>query len=106
MTDAMTDTQCRDLDVFRSMVNQQCAAKLTKLGGDAFVAKCLGQDVPDDFANRRQRLLDLPDSIKPGTRAELAAQWPIDFPPLHWGFLAGDDYAVCFGLPPGLAAES
>lgn len=106
MTDTMTDTQRRDLDVFRSMVNQQCAAKLKELDGGAFVVKCLGQNMPDYFADRRQRLIDLPSTIQPGTREELAAQWPADFPPLSWAFEARDDFALTFGLPPGYSDES
>jgi hypothetical protein len=100
MTDAMTDTERRDLDTFRSMLNQACAAKLKELAGEAFIAKCLDQGAADGLADRRQRLLDLPGTIKPGTRAELAAQWPADFPPLHWGFEARDDFALMMRLPP------
>jgi hypothetical protein len=91
-----------DLKVFLSMINQNCASKLAELDREAFVAKCL---LPDDavakgIADRRQRLLDLPSTIKPGTRAELAAQWPADFPPLSWAFVARDDAALVLGLPP------
>jgi hypothetical protein len=105
MTNVMTETERRDLDVFRSIVNQVCAGKLAELGGNAFVAKCLGEPTPPDTA-ARQRLLDMPGNIKPGTRAELAAQWPADFPPLTWAFEARDDFALTFGLPPGYSDES
>ena len=61
---------------------------------DAAVAKSI--------ADRRQRLIDLPATIKPGTRAELAAQWPADFPPLSRAFVGRNDFALAFGLPPEL----
>jgi hypothetical protein len=101
--DAMTETERLDLDVFVSMINQNCAAKLAELDREAFVAKCLppDADTAEDIAERRRRLIDLPSTIKPGTRAELAAQWPADFPPLSWAFVARDDFALVFGLPPG-----
>jgi hypothetical protein len=93
----MTDA---DLDVFLSMINPNCAAKLAELDREAFVAKCLppDADTAEDIAERRRRLIDLPGTIKPGTRAELAAQWPADFPPLSWAFVARDDFALVFGL--------
>jgi hypothetical protein len=101
MTHAMTGTERRDLDVFVSMINQACAAKLAELGGDAFVAKCQPPDdaVTKSIADRRQRLIDLPGAIKPGTREELASQWPADFPPLSAAFVARNDFALAFGLP-------
>jgi hypothetical protein len=97
----MTETECRDLDTFRSMVNQACAAKCEELDREAFVAKCLPPDeaVAKSIADRRQRLIDLPGTIKPGTREELASQWPADFPPLSWAFVARNDFALAFGLP-------
>jgi hypothetical protein len=93
----------QDLDLFMSMINQNCAAKLAELDREAFVAKCLPPDdaVARSIAERRRRLIDLPGTIKPGTRAELAAQWPADFPPLSWAFVARNDFALAFGLPPG-----
>jgi len=99
MTDAMTDTERRDFDTFLSMLNAACAAKLKELDGEAFIAKCLDDGTADGLADRRRRLIDLPDTIKPGTRAELAAQWPADFPPLSRAFVAGDDIALALGLP-------
>jgi hypothetical protein len=104
MTDAMTETERLDLDVFVSMINQNCAAKLAELDREAFAAKCMPPDaaVTEDIAERRRRLIDLPSTIKPGTRAELAAQWPADFPPLSWAFVARNDFALAFGLPPEL----
>jgi len=95
----MTDTERRDLDTFRSMLNAACAAKLKELDGEAFIAKCLDDGTADGLADRRQRLVELPNTIKPGTRAELAAQWPADFPPLSWAFVAHDDAALALGLP-------
>ena len=94
----------QDLDVFLSMINQNCAAKLAELDREAFVAKCLPPDAAlvRSIADRRQRLIDLPGAIKPGTREELASQWPADFPPLSWAFEAGNDFALVFGLPPEL----
>jgi hypothetical protein len=94
----------QDLDVFMSMINQNCAAKLAELDREAFVAKCLPADdaVAKSIADRRQRLIDLPSSIKPGTRAELAVQWPADFPPLSAAFVGRNDFALAFGLPPEL----
>jgi hypothetical protein len=79
----------QDLDVFVSMINQNCAAKLAELDREAFVAKCLAPDdaVAKSIADRRRRLIDLPSTIKPGPRVELAAQWPADFPPLSWAFV-------------------
>ena len=52
----------QDLDVFVSMINQNCAAKLAELDRAAFVAKCLPPDdaVAKGIAERRQRLIDLP----------------------------------------------
>jgi hypothetical protein len=91
----------QDLDVFMSMINQNCAAKLAELDREAFVAKCLPPDAAVG-ADRRQRLIDLPSSIKPGTRAELASQWPADFPPLSWAFVARNDFALALGLPSDL----
>jgi hypothetical protein len=93
-----------DLDVFLSMINQNCAAKLAELDREAFVAKCLPPDeaVSRSIADRRQRLIDLPGTIKPGTREQLAAQWPADFPPLSWAFAARNDFALAFGLPSEL----
>jgi hypothetical protein len=93
-----------DLDVFLSMINQNCAAKLAELDREAFVAKCLPPDeaVSRSIADRRQRLIDLPETIKPGPREELASQWPADFPPLSWAFVARDDFALAFGLPSEL----
>jgi hypothetical protein len=90
-----------DLDVFLSMINQNCAAKLGELDREAFVAKCLPPDdaVAKSIADRRQRLIDLPGAIKPGTREELASQWPADFPPLSWAFVGRNDFALAFGLP-------
>jgi len=94
----------QDLDVFLSMINQNCAAKLAELDREAFVAKCMPLDaaVVEDIADRRRLLIDLPNTIKPGTRGELAAQWPADFPPLSWAFVARNDFALAFGLPPEL----
>jgi hypothetical protein len=91
----------QDLDVFVSMINQNCAAKLAELDRETFVARCLPDDaaVTASLADRRRRLIELPGTIKPGTRAELAAQWPADFPPLSWAFEARDDFALAFGLP-------
>jgi hypothetical protein len=91
----------QDLDVFMSMINQNCAAKLAELDREAFVAKCLPPDaaVARSIADRRQRLIDLPSTIKPGTREELAAQWPADFPALSWAFVARNDFALVYGLP-------
>ena len=65
----------QDLDTFMSMINQNCAAKLAELDREAFVAKCLPPDdaVARSIAERRRRLIDLPATIQPGTRAELAA---------------------------------
>jgi hypothetical protein len=98
MTDAMTDTERRDLDTFRSMLNQACAAKLAELDSEAFAARCMGNAVPEGAADRRQRLIDLPGTIEPGTRAELAAQWPADFPPLSPAFVANDDAGLALGF--------
>lgn len=95
MTSANT---AADLDVFMSMINQACAAKLKELAGLVFISRCLGQD-DGELADRRQRLIDLPAAIKPGTRAELAAQWPADFPPLSWAFVGRNDFALAFGPP-------
>jgi hypothetical protein len=95
MTSANT---AADLDVFMAMINQACAAKLKELDGLVFISRCLGQD-DGAFADRRQRLIDLPGAIKPGTREELASQWPADFPPLSWAFVAHDDAALALGLP-------
>jgi hypothetical protein len=94
----------QDLDVFLSMINQNCAAKLAELDRAAFVAKCLPPDeaVAKSIADRRQRLIDLPGTIQAGTREELASQWPADFPPLSWAFVARDDFALAFGLPSEL----
>jgi hypothetical protein len=94
----------QDLDVFLSMINQNCAAKLAELDREAFVAKCLPPDdaVAKSIADRRQRLIDLPATIKSGTREELTAQWPADFPPLSWAFVARNDFALAFDLPPEL----
>jgi hypothetical protein len=94
----------QDLDTFMSMINQNCAAKLVKLDREAFAAKCMPLDAAavEDIASRRRRLIDLPNTIKPGTRVELAAQWPADFPPLSPAFVARDDFALLFGLPAGL----
>ena len=71
------------------------------LDREAFVAKCLPPDdaVARSIAERRRRLIDLPGAIKPGTREELATQWPADFPPLSWAFVAGNDFALAYGLP-------
>jgi hypothetical protein len=88
-----------DLDVFLSMINQNCAAKLAELDREAFAAKCMPPDVARSIADRRQRLIDLPGAIKPGTREELASQWPADFPPLSAAFVARNDFALAFGLP-------
>jgi hypothetical protein len=103
MTNPTKTTAEIDHDVFLSMINAACAAKLKELDGEAFIAKCFDDGTTDGLADRRQRLLDLPGTIKPGTRAELAVQWPADFPPLSWAFVARDDFALAFGLPPGLA---
>ena len=93
----------QDFDVFLSMINQNCAAKLAELDREAFVAKCMPPDaaVVEDIAKRRRRLIDLPATIKAGTREELAAQWPADFPPLSAAFVGRNDFALAFGLPPG-----
>jgi hypothetical protein len=98
----MTRTDA-DLDVFMSMINQNCAAKLAELDREAFLAKCLPPDeaVARGIADRRQRLIDLPAAIKPGTREEIA-QWPADFPPLSWAFVGRNDFALALGLPPDL----
>jgi hypothetical protein len=45
-------------------------------------------------------LIDLPGAIKPGTREQLAAQWPCDFPPLLAAFVGRNDFALAFGLSP------
>jgi hypothetical protein len=92
----------QDLDVFLSMINQNCAAKLAELARESFVARCLAPDdaVAEGLADRRQRLIDLPTTIKPGTREELAARWPAYFPPLSWAFVARNDFALAHGLPP------
>ena len=94
----------QDLDTFMSMINQNCAAKLAELDRETFVAKCLPRDdaVAKSIADRRQRLINLPSTMKPGTREELAAQWPADFPPLSAAFVARNDFALAFGLPPEL----
>ena len=59
----------QDLDTFMSMINQNCAARLAELDREAFVAKCLPPDdaVARSIADRRQRLIDLPGTIKAGT---------------------------------------
>jgi hypothetical protein len=51
----------QDLDVFVSMINQNCAAKLTELAREAFVAKCLPRDdaVAKSIADRRVGEVDL-----------------------------------------------
>jgi hypothetical protein len=94
----------QDLDVFLSMINQNCAAKLAELDRAAFVAKCLPPDdaVAKSIADRRQRLIDLPGTIQAGTREELASQWPADFPPLSAAYEGRNDFALAFGLPPEL----
>jgi hypothetical protein len=46
--------------------------------------------------------VDLPGTIKPGTREQLAAQWPDDFPPLSWAFVGRNDFALALGLPSEL----
>jgi hypothetical protein len=94
MTNANSDLK------FLSVVNAACAEKLKELDREAFVAQCMGSDATDGLADRRRRLIDLPGTIKPGTRAELAAQWPADFPPLSWAFVGRDDTALVLGLPP------
>ncbi len=98
----LTALAAADLKVFLSMINQNCAAKLAELDREAFVAKCLPPDdaAAEGIADRRRRLIDLPGTIKPGTREELAAQWPADFPPLSWAFVGRDDAALALGLPP------
>jgi hypothetical protein len=57
-----------DLKTFLSMINAACAEKMKELDRDAFVAQCMGSDATDVLAERRRRLIDLPGTIKPGTR--------------------------------------
>jgi hypothetical protein len=103
MTDARTDTERRDLDTFVSMVTQACVTKLqamdSAMDSEAFAAMCMGRAPAPIDTTARQRLLELPGTIEPGTREELAAQWPADFPPLSWAFLARDDVSLTLGLP-------
>ena len=94
----------QDLDTFMSMINQNCAAKLAELDREAFVAKCL----PPDDAVAEEHCRAPPSIDRPaghhqaGTRDELAAQWPADFPPLSWAFVTRNDFALALGLPPDL----
>jgi hypothetical protein len=60
-----------DLDVFMSMINQNCAAKLAELDREAFVAKCLP---PDDAVAKTNgvhhgRCRGAGDTAEPARRA-------------------------------------
>ena len=64
----------QDLDVFMSMISQNCAVKLAELDREVFAAKCMPLDaaVVEDIAERRRRLEFWPKArawalTRPGT---------------------------------------